>query len=440
MNFERVQTIILILLIATSSYLTWSIWTYEPKYEKIDQTKYINIESDEKTVSDIIKPNHILIHRFYQHFLASDQTDIEKAEKQMAKWRLYNVTRNSSSLTRTQFEDFVHANGTTEIIFPDDVPLALYKTALHFKDQEVPDFSFDRIIYKQKDIHKQKAIIYFASSENLNVLEATVETTKLSDFNANFYQNASIYPEYKSYLMNNHHQVFVPKEQVTLNRYKYYISSLDLGNLKDALFTDPMNVRHGTVVGGDEYTDGTRLLSVNKNTHMFSYINPSQKSTVLSNSSDLLTKSIEFVNNHAGWKGSNYHFDHMNETNQSVSFRLYNANYPVFNQIGLSEIKEIWGDEQIYSYQRPYFTLDFELPSETQKVLMPSGPDVMKQLKLKRNLDYKNIEDVRLGYKLSIAPVDTNLILLEPTWYYRSGENWFMVPFDESGGKVNGLE
>ena len=52
----------------------------------------------------------------------------------------------------------------------------------------------------------------------------------------------------------------------------------------------------------------------------------------------------------------------------------------------MSEIKEIWGDEHIYSYKRPYFTLDFELPSETEEVLMPSGSDVMKQLKETRIL------------------------------------------------------
>ena len=51
---------------------------------------------------------------------------------------------------------------------------------------------------------------------------------------------------------------------------------------------------------------------------MISYINPSQKSTVLSSSSDLLAKSIEFINNHAGWKGSNYRFASMKE-NESKS-------------------------------------------------------------------------------------------------------------------------
>src|SRR4051812_23501094 len=106
MNFERAKSIILIILIAISSYLTWSIWTYEPKYEKIDQ-KYINIESDEQTMSDVIKPNSILIHRYNQHFQTSDHVDIEKAEEQMAKWKLFNLTWHSPQLTRKQFEEII---------------------------------------------------------------------------------------------------------------------------------------------------------------------------------------------------------------------------------------------------------------------------------------------------------------------------------------------
>ena len=51
----------------------------------------------------------------------------------MAKWRLYNLTRHSSQMTRKQFEDFIHADGTVEIIFSDDIPLTLYKTVLHIE-------------------------------------------------------------------------------------------------------------------------------------------------------------------------------------------------------------------------------------------------------------------------------------------------------------------
>jgi regulatory protein YycH of two-component signal transduction system YycFG len=320
MNFERAKSIILMILIATSSYLTWSIWTYEPKYEKIDQSKYINVESDEQMVSDIIKPNKILIHRYNQHFQASAPTDIEKAEKQMSQWKLYNLTRNASQMTQKQFEDFAHADGTVEIKFSDDIPLDLYKTILDTNNEEVPTFSFDRIIYKQKDVQAQNTVIYFASSENLNLLEATVETTNLQDFNYTFYQNASVYPEYLAYSVNGQHQVFVPKSSVTLNGHKYYIGYLSISNFKDALFNDPLNVRREDVVSGEEYTDSTRLMSVNRDTYMISYINPSQKSTVLSSSSDLLAKSIQFINNHAGWKGRKFRFASMNDNNQSVNF------------------------------------------------------------------------------------------------------------------------
>ena len=47
---------------------------------------------------------------------------------------------------------------------------------------------------------------------------------------------------------------------------------LDIDNFKNALFPDPMNVRHETVVRGEEYTDSTRLMSVNKDTYTISLL------------------------------------------------------------------------------------------------------------------------------------------------------------------------
>lgn len=438
MNLERAKSIILAILIVTSSYLTWSIWTYEPKYEKIGQGNYINIETDEKTVGDVIKPNYIFIHRDQRHFQTSNQADLVGAEKQIGEWHLSNLKRLSSQMKKKEFNEFIHANGTIEISFPDEIPLTLYKTALRIKDKEIPDFSFDQILYKQSDTQTQKGVIYFSSSEKRSLMKASIDSSELKAFNDHFYQKAYSFPEYVVYAVQQN-QFFVPKNQIRLKRYKYYIDYLDIDNFKDALFMDPLNVRHESVVGGEEYTDSTRLMSVDKANYMISYINPSQKSKTLSSSSDLLAKSIEYVNNHAGWKESNYRLANIDEANQSVTFRLYKNGYPVFNTFGMTEIREIWGEQEIYSYQRPYFTLDFVLPSEDDVVLMPSGLDVMNQLKRMRNFDDLNVQDLTMGYTLSIAPLDTNLISLEPTWYYRSDGNWFQVPFNP-GGEINGLE
>ena len=70
--------------------------------KKLAKSEYINIDSDEQTVSDIIKPKQILIHRYNQHFQASAQVDIEKAEKQIAKWNLYKLTRHSTQITKEE--------------------------------------------------------------------------------------------------------------------------------------------------------------------------------------------------------------------------------------------------------------------------------------------------------------------------------------------------
>lgn len=440
MNMERSKSIILIILVITSGYLTWNIWTYEPKYEKMDQGNYINIATDERTASDVIKPTDVLIHRYYRHYLTYKPRDLEKAEQQMSGWELSHLREKSTSLTKKEFNFFTHENGTTEIRFSDSIPLTLYKTALHIRDKEVPAFSFDKILYKQRDIQSGEGVIYFASSENQSLLEAKVQTRDIEKFNQTFYQSAQTYPEYVAYSVNSEHQVFVPKNRIALKRYKYVIDYLDTSNLKDALFSDPLNVRHEFVSSGEEYTDSTSLLSVDTKDYMISYINPSQKRKMLSSSSDLLEKSIQFINNHAGWREGNFRFATINVPNQSVTFRLYKDGYPVFNQIGLSEIREIWGDEEIFSFKRPDFTLDSAFPPEDHEVILPSGPEVMEKLKKIPDFDYSHVEDLMIGYKLSISSIGTDLISLEPTWYYRIGDSWIVVPLNESGGKINGLE
>ena len=93
--------------------------------KKLTKVSILMIESDEQMVSDVIKPNNILIHRYNQHFQTSLQLIYEKAEKEMSQWRLYNLTRNASQMTQKQFEDFVHEDGSVEIRFSDDIPLSL---------------------------------------------------------------------------------------------------------------------------------------------------------------------------------------------------------------------------------------------------------------------------------------------------------------------------
>ncbi|CAN7362085.1 two-component system activity regulator YycH [Peribacillus frigoritolerans] len=443
MNFERAKSIILIILVGTSIFLTWSIWTYEPEYDPFEQSsELIKIKSDVQIVSDVIKPVSILFHINGQHFQTSNPAEINEMEKQFSQWRFRGLKEVSVKRLQRKFDDFVHEDGSIEIEFSDDIPIALYKTVLNITDKEVPKFSFDRIIIKQKDISGNESAVYFVSYDQRKIYQGMVNSKKLRNFMDSFYRGSyDKYPEYTAETINSKRTLFVPENPVEINRLEYYIDYLDIGDLKSALFINPKYVRQEPVSVGEEYTDGTRLMTVNKDNYLISYINPAQKRKLFGSSSALLQKGIEFINDHAGWEDNNYRFAYMSENEKRVVFRLFVNGYPAFNESGMTEIEQIWGKEEIYSYDRPYFKLDSVLPSVGSTETLPSGKEVVNQLKSKDNIDFNSVEDISIGYKLnkSLDSKLVTLVTLEPTWYYRVGDKWFIVPFEE-GGDQSGLE
>ncbi|MGE7186336.1 YycH family regulatory protein [Peribacillus sp. NPDC006672] len=444
MNFERAKSIILIILVGTSIFLTWSIWTYEPEYDKFgDQSNYIKIKSDVQIVSDVIKPVSILFHGNGRHFRTSDPVEINKMEKEFSQWSFSGVKEISVKRLQRKFDDFVHEDGSIEIEFSDDVPISLYKTVLNIMDKDVPGFSFDRIIIKQKDISGNESSIYFVSYDQEKIYQGMVDSKRLRDFMDEFYTGSyNKHPEYTAETINDKRTLFVPEKSIEVNQFQYYIDILDIVNLKNALFINPKYVRQDSVSVGEEYTDGTRLMTINKEHYLISYINPAQKSK-FGSSSDLLQKSIDFINDHDGWEDNNYRFAYMSENEQRVVFRLFVNGYPAFNESGMTEIEQIWGKEEIYSYERPYFSLASALPSEESVKTLRSGREVLDQLKSKDNIDFKSVQDISIGYKLnkSLDSKLVTLVTLEPTWYYRIGDKWFIVPFEEdTGGDQSGLE
>ncbi|CAH0128670.1 Two-component system WalR/WalK regulatory protein YycH [Peribacillus simplex] len=443
MNFERAKSIILIILVGTSIFLTWSIWTYEPEYDPFEQSsEFIKIKSDVQIVSDVIKPVSILFHGNGQHFQTSNPVEINEMEKEFSQWRFSGIKEVSVKRLQRKFDDFVHEDGSIEIKFSDDIPIALYKTVLNIRDKEVPEFSFDRILIKQKDISGKESAVYFVSYDQEKIYQGMVDSKKLRNFMDSFYRGSyDEHPEYTAETINSKRTLFVPENPVEINRFEYYIDDLDIGNLKNALFNNPKYVRQEPVSVGEEYTDGTRLMTVNKDNYLISYINPAQKSKLFGSSSDLLQKSIDFINDNAGWEDNNYRFAYMSENEQRVVFRLFVNGYPAFNESGMTEIEQIWGKEEIYSYDRPYFSLDSVLPSEESGKTLKSGREVLNQLKSKDNIDFKSVEDISIGYRLnkSLDSKLVTLVTLDPTWYYRVGDKWFIVPFEE-GGDQSGLE
>ncbi|OIK15036.1 two-component system activity regulator YycH [Bacillus sp. MUM 13] len=430
MNIEGAKSIILTLLIMISAFLTWNIWTYQPKYDPISQSgDTYSVDIDKKGIDDVVKPNSVLFHKNGKHYQTFEEADIYNIQKELSGWTLYNFRDISSTVNSLKFKDFVHGNGNTEIIFRDIVPLDLFKKTLDIDEENLPSISFDRIVFRPADSPRREANVYFVSYEKQRVFEAKVNSSYIKKFNQAFYQKAAEYPEYQEHGKRN--VLYVSKDPSKMNQYKYSITRINTEKFKDALFSDPKYVvRHESVIQGDEYSDGLRLMLVNKESSMISFVNPAQKSKVFGTSSDLLKKSIDFINNHAGWEDNRYLFDGLNEEEQSVRFRLFVKGYPVFNDIG--SINEIWGNADIYRYEHPSFFLEVPLP-EDLSITLQSGEEVYQRLRNMRNIDMDAVQDLACGYMMMKDPTDSKLVSLEPKWYYRSGDDWIMVPDEDPG-------
>ncbi|MFJ5624489.1 YycH family regulatory protein [Peribacillus loiseleuriae] len=434
MSFERMKSIVLLILVFMSAYLTWQIWTYQPTLKRTDQSEYFKVESDTKSIADVVKPKNVLFHVGERHFQINDEEKMNNIQSAFLNWSLYSFEDISHQVSETELK------ANTEINFADQIPFKLYKSLFNVEMNEVPEFSFDKIIFTSADSNMEEAKIYFISTENKTVMQTIVNGESIRTFYEIYYKNANEYPECIKYQVSKRKEIYVLKDPAPMKQSRYALANMNMNmnSFKYALFSDPTSVRQEYVSNVEEFTDGTRLLSVDRNSWMINFINPSQKRKVPSNPSDLLQQSIDFVNDHAGWRKSDhagwdkssFRFSELWQEEPRVVFRLFVEGFPVFNEAGMAEIEQVWGNEEISEYRRPYFYLDFPYPSEEPAELLPSGEEAITALKNIRNFNPEVFEDLEIGYQMTKS---TNSVILKPAWYYRYGGAWIILPFEQKG-------
>ncbi|PWW31050.1 regulatory protein YycH of two-component signal transduction system YycFG [Cytobacillus oceanisediminis] len=437
MTYENIKTIILTILVATSALLTWNLWTYQPNYETMEKTNTVQevAIAAKKDVSKIVRPDTLLFHLgSNQHYGTVNPSEIEKTIKEISRWNFTdfeNITAQVNGIP-----SFVHNEGKAVIVYPDSIPIELYKTVIKVDDKDLTNFQFDRIVIDVKEHHKEDGIVYFVSVDSQQVFRSHVPASFIQSFKNEFFKYSPEYKEYISYEASNSRTLFLPAHDTKMARYQYLSKELDSEKYKNALFSDPSVVQKNYQPSEEEYNDNVSLLRVNFDKNTLRYVKLAAGNNPTIQSTDLLKKSIDFINEHAGWT-DNYLFAEMNELNHRVTFRLYDSSgYPVFSEDPkISEIRQVWGQNE--EYLRSNFQLG--LRTESTEVSLSSGDSIIKYLKKLEGFDSKSLEDVALGYKM-IKDSQTMFVRLEPSWFYRYEGEWKSISLDETGGMNNGLE
>lgn len=442
MTYENIKTIILTLLVTMSILFTWGIWTYQPQYETMVNTKTVPEVSlsEQKDIKEIIKPDRIMYHYKDSHYGTYATSEIDLVMKELSQWNFDRSEEVSLQLEKNILTRLEENGGYAEIIFPDNVPMELYQSILNMKNKDANEIQFDRIFIDMENMTKENGYVYFISIDKERAFRMPVTASFVTNFKENFYELAPSNLRFSEYVvepLSEQRSIFVRTEPVNVSSYTYLLDLLPTEKFRDALFSDPSFVKRTYTKSGEEYTDSTKLLSVNYNTNTILYVNPSQENTYTGNINNLLQQSVDFVNGHGGWT-DNYRYVGIDEFEQTVLYRIYDAyGHPIFNNNGMSEILQIWGQSGVKQYMRNNFSIDRLV--ETSEVSLMSGIDVLEGLRKNEDFNVEFLQDLCIGYEMQ-RDFDGPLIHLKPAWFYKYNDQWWLVPSISGEGTDHGLE
>ena len=86
---ETVKSIVLILLVALSIIFTFSIWTYSPPFETIEQLPPVDISiGDKKRIDEIIKPYKVVFNFDDDLKGTTDSDKIDRIMDEITDWKI----------------------------------------------------------------------------------------------------------------------------------------------------------------------------------------------------------------------------------------------------------------------------------------------------------------------------------------------------------------
>jgi regulatory protein YycH of two-component signal transduction system YycFG len=445
MKYEQIKSIVLTLLVVSSIFLTWNLWSYQPNLEPIEESNITEdiLISSKKEINETVLPYKLLYHRGGNTFGSHSQFEIKSMVNQMSSWDVYEVSDISGSLTDAEFKDLVHGEDRVEIIFPDMVSFQVYNGILRFQEKSIPNDLFDRIIVKTKNDSDDFAKVYFVLYGSQKVYESSINSSSLQAFQENFVFKALSHDEYFGYDFTEERRIYLPENSLELNSYSYITEAYSLKQFVNGLFSNPTLVSNELTNTGEEYNDDTNLMRENSNTKTFSFVNTEEEADGEASVTNLIMQSTDFINDHGGWPLSpaDYQYFSINKPQRLVQYRMFVQDLPVFNESGMAEMNTVLGKVNIYKYSRPYIRPTDMLTLQTQSVTLPSGTEVLNRL-LEDNIKPEQIEAVIPGFKLSNNPNAgvSNAVILEPAWYYKYAGAWIRIQTEDVGGVPLGLE
>ncbi|MFC7687751.1 YycH family regulatory protein [Ureibacillus sp. GCM10028918] len=431
-HVEQIKSLVLFLLVVLSLILTFSIWTYTPNYESIEDStvQQVKIGKQKESIQEVLKPYRILSHQngsFLGTGSATASKDVMDAFKGLNATELTSMQR----LSEEEINNKIHSENQMTLFFSSEVPINAFRSVFQFTQGDLYDFTFSYILVDWSNLKNKILDLSLISKEN-QTMYTTVVAISEEQFNSTFMKAVQQSVPYEEIERPNELSLYVPSNPVDLFQYTYYIDEISPETFKNVLFKDTNLVRKN--IESNSYTDGTAMMTPDSRKKTISYVYP-QSDSIFEipeiEPSELLQDSYDFINQHGGLTGD-YRYNYSNVANRYIEYQLFLHGLPVYSSSISTRIAITWGDNQVFEYTRPYYLFGISVSNPWQ---LPSGPEIIDTIE---NLD--DIEELVLGYYLTPDSPESKVYSLEPSWFAIRDGNPVPLTTKPVGGAQYGLE
>ncbi|WP_025027552.1 two-component system activity regulator YycH [Caldalkalibacillus mannanilyticus] len=242
---EQLKTVLLVLLVASSAFLTWQIWTYQPHYDYINPTEYVIHEglAQRKEMNELVRPELIIYHYGEQSHTVSypEMLQYRILHGQMSNWYFYNfrqVEQEDYGTWQSQIEE----NEGIEFVFQTGLPLQLIQDIFQIRTENVTLPLINRI-WIFEDMNNEEVFAMFISEDDQQLVQARTSIS-LSELK-NYLALGESRPDYRAVTFSEPQEeevysiYYLPTSPVEMTEYRYFYQRIPVENMIQYLFVDP---------------------------------------------------------------------------------------------------------------------------------------------------------------------------------------------------------
>lgn len=436
---EPIKSIILTFLILLSISLTLIIWSYEPDYEFLEDPEVQQVTiGEEKDLRDIVRPYKAIYHVNEKLYGTLSIKTLDESIDLLASLDIGNIRVAQENATAQNINQLMNSKNQIVLYFNTTIPLETFNTVLSFNQNNIENVQFDRIVLNIRNIKETQTVELRFINTKTNIIyraAATIGDEQQVNETINSLVKSSF--EYSEITRNNQLSLYLPKNNMDVIQFTYFIDEIPQNLLTSALFMDA-SILQKTVEGSlEKYIDGMSLMTFDTKLKTMNYVNAQAESSSEEPAAKLVNDTFTFVNDHGGFN-ADFRLNAIDPSQKLVDYQLFFQGYPVYSTTTLTRISTTWGDNRLFRYRRPYYELDTDITTEKTIKQLLSGSQVT-ELMQQQIADTTGVEDVTIGYLL-VQDQNTGLFILEPNWFAVNGNTWTRIAPPNEGGVNIGLE